>query len=344
MKIFSFFIISLTLFSVASADFTSTNFILENPINIIEGGQSSSASFQYISSTGQLTSGQSTSGSFTQNAGFLYFPDVSVTPPVVPGGGGGGGGSDGGGQSNTGVNFSGRAYPLSKVSILKDGQLALSTIAGPDANFNATIGDLSEGDYTFFVYGEDKNGLRSSPFIFQVFITSGVTTKISGIFITPTIAVDKSEVKRGDNIAIFGQSVPTSEITISVNSHQEFFQKVNSDSGGVYLLNFDTSVLEIEEHNTKSKAAIFGEISSFGKTIGFTVGTQNIPITLAQKCPVKGDLNDDCKVNLIDFSIAAFWYKRPLSQAFISREITKLNGDGKVDLVDFSIMAFYWTG
>lgn len=92
MKIFSALIFSLAIFSVAQADFTSTSFELENPVTVIEGGQSSSSSFQYISSTGQLTSGQGTSSSFIQNVGFLYFPvEVSATPPVVPGGGGGSG-------------------------------------------------------------------------------------------------------------------------------------------------------------------------------------------------------------------------------------------------------------
>jgi hypothetical protein len=49
-------------------------------------------------------------------------------------------------------------------------------------------------------------------------------------------------------------------------------------------------------------------------------------------------------VNLVDFSIAAYWYKRPLSADFKVKEAAKLNGDGKIDLVDFSIMAYYWTG
>ncbi len=62
------------------------------------------------------------------------------------------------------------------------------------------------------------------------------------------------------------------------------------------------------------------------------------------KCPAKADLNNDCKVNLIDFSIAAYWYKRIISAEFVQKESERLNSDGKVDLVDFSIMAFYWTG
>ena len=258
-------------------------------------------------------------------------------------GGGGGGGSSGSGDQNAGVFFSGRAYPLSKVSILKDGQLALSTIAGPDSKFSGTLGSLSSGDYTFSVYGEDSQGRRSSPFTFPIYITSGVTTSISGIFIAPTIAVDKSIVKRGENIVIFGQSSQSSEIVISVNSPQEFFKNTLSDANGVYLQNFDTSVLELGPHSTKSKSMKSNEISPFSNTVSFIVGNKSVLNDVTNKL-IKCDLNDDNRCNLVDFSIAAFWYKKTLSEEFILRERDHLNGDGKVDLVDFSIMAFYWTG
>jgi hypothetical protein len=268
---------------------------------------------------------------------------TSVSSGGGRGGGGGGGGVGGGGYVPpavvTQVTFSGNAYPLSKVSILKDGQLAITTIAGPDAKFNISLSGLSSGNYTFAVFGEDNQGRRSSLFTFPVFITQGATTNVSGIFIAPTIAVDKSEVKRGDNIAIFGQSVPNSEVTISVNSDEEFFNKVNADASGTYLYNFDTSLLEIGQHTTKSKAALNGEITSFSQALGFTVGTKNVAAALPTKCSAKADLDNDCRVNLVDFSILAYWYKRPSPPASVD-----LNGDGKVDLVDFSIMAYYWTG
>jgi hypothetical protein len=61
-----------------------------------------------------------------------------------------------------------------------------------------------------------------------------------------------------------------------------------------------------------------------------------------EKVCKKPDLNCDKKVNLIDFSILAYWYKRPLTKE--AKQKVDLNGDGKVDLVDFSIMAYYWTG
>ncbi|MSR85550.1 hypothetical protein EXS71_03925 [Candidatus Uhrbacteria bacterium] len=67
------------------------------------------------------------------------------------------------------------------------------------------------------------------------------------------------------------------------------------------------------------------------------------PSTSVESPPAKilrGDFNEDARVNLIDFSMAAYWYQRagtPPAQV-------DLNRDGKIDLADFSIIAFYWTG
>ncbi len=263
------------------------------------------------------------------------------TPTPTPGGGGGGGGPLPG--ISTGVNFFGRAYPNSTITLLKDAQVAATTVAGSDAKFQISLNNVSAGNYIFSVYSEDKNGIRSSLLTFPVSVTYGATTNVTGIFIAPTISTDKSEVKKGDSITIFGQSSPTSEITITVNSEQEFFVKTPSDSDGVYLLNFDSSLLELGNHSTKSKAAVQTEISSFGNTATFIVGTKNVLKGAVQKI-MKCDLNEDGRCNLVDFSIAAFWYKKTLSADFAVREKNHLNGDGKIDLIDFSIMAFYWTG
>jgi hypothetical protein len=260
------------------------------------------------------------------------------TPPSPPPGGGGGS------LVETRVNFSGRAYPKSTVTLLKDAQVAATTVAGADSNFRISLSGLSGGNYIFSVYSEDKTGIRSSLLTFPVSVTAGVTTNVSGIFIAPTIATDKSEVKRGENIAIFGQSAPQSEITITINSDEEFFTKTNTDKDGVYLYNFDTTPLVMEQHFTKSKSALNGEISSFSKIVSFVVGTKTVLAEPSGECPRKADLNSDCRVNLVDFSIATYWYKRPISSEFRVLEQDRLSGDGKLDLVDFSIMAYYWTG
>jgi hypothetical protein len=222
--------------------------------------------------------------------------------------------------------------------------VAASTISGSDANFQISLTSISAGNYNFAVYSEDKDTRRSSLLTFPVSVTAGATTNITGIFIAPTIAVDKSEVKRGENIAIFGQSAPQADIIISVNSEEEYFARSISDANGVYLYNFDTSVLEEGSHTAKSKASVANQdISSFGFAANFKVGNKTVPIGKGS-CPQKADLNNDCRVNLVDFSIAAYWYKRALSSSFLDLEKIKLSGDGKLNLVDFSIMAYYWTG
>ena len=247
---------------------------------------------------------------------------------------------------STGANFSGRAYPGSKVFLLKDGQIAATTVAGGDANFRISLTGLSSGDFLFLIYAEDQAGRRSTLFTFPVTLTIGATSEIGGIFIAPTIALDKEEVKKGDNIAILGQSVPNAEVSISVHSNPEMFVKTPSDKYGGYLYNFDSVVLDLGGHLTKSKAAEAGMISQFGKSLAFKVGDKNVlvaapvlaPGTKGGVCGGVGDFNNDCRVNLVDYSILAFWYKKDSPPANID-----LNNDNKINIIDFSILAHYWT-
>ncbi len=279
---------------------------------------------------------------YPADPGCSSLDDTDETDVVTPPGGGGGGGG-GAPAPITQIVFSGRAYPLSRVTTLKDGQIAITTIAGLDANFNVALSNLSAGNYIFSVFSEDSQARRSSSFNFPVIISQGATTTISGIFLSPTIDVDKIEVRRGDNIVVLGQSVPQGEVTIDISSDEEFFVKTKADKNGAYLSYFDTSPLVFGQHLAKSKTSADGLISSYSPAVGFAVGTKSVP-KVPTKCPPKADLNSDCRVNLIDFSIAAYWYKRTLSESFKKIEKEKLNGDGKVTLVDFSIMAYYWTG
>lgn len=329
-------------------DYSSTDFIIRDPIIGVGGGRATSTSFELYSSLGQTAIGESTSTDFILRSGFLYYPG-----PVTSTGGtlfvsqlfpdSTGGSTTAPTGTNT-VIFSGRAYPTSGVTLLKDAQIAAVSVAGPDSNFQITLGGLSAGNYIFGVYGTDNKSQRSVLVTFPITLSSGVTTYVSGIFIAPTISVDKIEVRRGDNIAIFGQTIPRSNVTIAVSSDRDFFNIAQADNIGAYLYNFDTALLEFGHHSAKSKATLKQEISSFSKSVGFTVGTRSVASELKPQCPSRGDLGGDCQVNLVDFSILSYWYKRPLSDSFRQIELTKLNGDGKIDLTDFSIMAFYWTG
>jgi hypothetical protein len=277
----------------------------------------------------------------------LYSNESSVTtpsvppppPPPPPSSGSSGGGSFSPPSTITSVVIEGSAYPLSKVIVLKDGQIAIQTIAGPDALFSTTISNLSGGTYSFSVYAQDDAGRQSTAFTFPVTITPGATTVVSGVFLAPTIDVDKSEVKRGDTLVIFGKAVPNATVNIQVHSSQMISVAATSTSSGAYLYDFDTSVLAFGSHAAKAKAIQGALISNDSAERAFMVGTQDITAESTPACPLKGDLNGDCRVNLIDFSILAYWYLRPNPPAKYD-----LNGDGKINLVDFSIMAYYWTG
>lgn len=336
------------LFSAEAEDYSSPHFIIRAPV-ISEGGSySSSTSFQLQDSLEEVMTGINSGLNFQQLTGFLYWwwPSTVTSVPSTPAasvqvsGGGGGGGIVS--VVTTGANFSGRAYPLNKVTILKDGQIAATTIAGPDSNFSVSLTGLSGGNYNFLVYGEDNQGRHSSFFTFPLLITQGAIVNVGGIFISPTIGVDKQEVRKGDDIAIFGQTAANANLTIQVNSDEPFFAKTKSDKNGVYLYNFDTSVLALGQHLAKAKSSYEEAVSPYGSAAGFRVGTKNVLASAPSVCAVKADLNNDCRINLVDFSILAYWYKRQLTPEI--RNKVDLNKDGKVDIRDFSIMAYYWTG
>lgn len=255
------------------------------------------------------------------------------------GGGGGGGGTPPAPQSGNSVTFSGRAYPLSDVTLLKDAQIVAHTVAGPDSKFSISLSNISSGDYIFSVYGTDLEGRRSSLFTFNIFVSQNAATNVSGIYVAPTIGLDKSQVRQGDNVAIFGQSVPNSRVTIGVHSEGEHFLTTTADEDGVYLYNFDSSQLEMGSHVARSKSSYDDEASPFSSSISFVVGDKNIVRDEGTCGAGVGDLNCDGSVNLVDFSIMAYWYQRSGPPANVD-----LNDDNKVTIVDFSILAYYWTG
>jgi hypothetical protein len=244
----------------------------------------------------------------------------------------------------TSMTFSGWAYPNQLVTLLKDGQIFIQTIAGPDAKFYVNLTGLTPGNYNFSFYSEDTAGRRSTLYTFPVFVSEGASTQVSGIFIAPTIMTDLLQVKRGENLAIFGQTTPNSNLTIIVESENKIVVDTNSDATGVYLINFDSSQLAKGDHIAKSRVMLANEVSSFSSSLVFKVGDINV-VRGSQICSFqRADLNCDAKVNLVDFSIAAYWYQKVISAEFAELERTQLNGDYKIDLTDFSIMAYYWSG
>jgi len=280
------------------------------------------------------------SGDLSCSASCIFNTAQCVSAPHAPPSGGGGGGGGGGYYTPpiSAVVLRGKAYPASVITIIKDGQIAGRTVGRSDGNFEATLSVLGSGSYIFGVHAEDRNRLRSPLFTFLVYIPYGSVINVSDIFIAPTTALDRKEVSQGDSIAVFGQSFPNSEITIAIALREEVVGRLIANSAGDYFYNLNTSPFQIGQYYyVKARAFINNETSPYGASLGFLVGQNNVLVSTELRA--RADLNGDRAVNIIDFSIAAYWYKRPAPPPAFD-----LNSDGKVDLADFSIMAYYWTG
>ena len=270
---------------------------------------------------------------------------LAPAPPPSEGGGGGGTAF----LSYATVIIKGWAHPDSLVTILQDGQVAVTAQANSSANFTASIDNLTPGIWTFSIWAEDTSGRRSITFSFTTSLIGGIITTISNIFLPPTIELDKETVIQGEQIKILGQTVPESEVSIYIHSEDEpIIIKVQSDEAGAYFFDFNTASLELGVHNAKSKAAsLSGLVSDFSNSYAFIVETAGEILDKEPKIPrecVAANLNCDFDqkgkdiVNIVDVSIL-------LSNWGIPRNMkTDLNNDGTVDLIDFSILFFHWTG
>ncbi len=245
------------------------------------------------------------------------------------------------------VVFTGLAYPSNMVTLLKNAVIVAETPASPNGSFNIKLSGITPGTYSFGIRGEDENRLRSVTNYFTLLITKGVTTVVDGIFFPPTISVDKEEVKKGDIQIIFGKTIPGALVTLVTHSDTPITKSFKADTSGNWLYKLDTTPLEYGDHTAKAKSESANDSTSYGDTVGFKVGNINKKKTIGndskQDSCIPGanpsDLNCDNKVNLIDFSILAFWYNKSGFPA-----TADLNHDGKINLIDFSIMAFHWTG
>ena len=328
---------------VSSAEIvTSTNFTVKGSFLKQGSGFATSSSFRLWSAIGEEAIGLSTTTRFNIKAGFLYVPgSISVattteeaqpTPaPVTVVTGGGGGGSYAG---PTQAVLSGRAYPKSAINILLDGLLKKTVKADNLASFSVSF-DINPGLRTFGVYSSDERGRRSLTYTLSFNVNSGTTANVSGIFLSPTIEVDKTEVRRGEPVGILGQTAPESDVTLLISSEDQILETIKAGVDGSYFFNVDSGKLDYGDHAAKSQSSLNNILSQASQVVSFKVGTKTV------KKVLPGDSNKDGRVNITDFNILLFWWNKTTTQAL---DIADIDEDKRVDLKDLSIMLFYWTG
>lgn len=279
-------------------------------------------------------------------SGACHISTANCTAPDqeggVPGGGSGGGNPasgflpGSGDELGTKVVMEGKSYANSDVHILLDGVVIGIVTSDAKADFYFETSEVTAGVASFGFWSEDKDGLKSTLLTLTFRIISGAVTTITGVYIAPTIEVDKKSVIQGENVTIYGQTVPETEVHVHIHSEEKFIEQTHSEDSGSWQLVFDTDPLDEDFHIAKALFQIEadGNIikSGFSKSVSFHVGR----IGGEAACP-DADLNKDSSVNLTDFSILLFYWQTDDACA-------DQNQNGVVDLIDFSIMMFYWTG
>ncbi len=233
------------------------------------------------------------------------------------------------------VLLMGYAFKHGDVLIFKDGQEISRLKGGNDATWRSQIKNLTPGTYNFSVLGIDSLSRRSNLVNFTTRVAEGVQITLSDIFVPPTISLSSTELQTGSELVLSGESVPGATVSISDGSRD--FESTIVGTGGSYQKTITIpGLFGMGTHVIKTKAGLGGGLeSSYGTIMSFNVG--NLAPIEEVGCP-GGDQNCDGGINIADFSIMAYWFKRGNPPAGID-----LNSDNKITIEDFSILAYYWS-
>lgn len=233
------------------------------------------------------------------------------------------------------VSFSGEAYPFAPITILKAGSEVLSLISDARGNFSATLEEKYDSTILYSIYAKDVLGNRSLLLNYPVAVYTGYVTELRNIRFAPTIILDKSEVAYGDYLSISGYSLPNKEIQIFIAGVSKKTFSTISNSAGFYILTVPLMGMTKGSYTVYTKYENDDKIS---KLVNIIIGDNN-KLVSKNTSELPGDCNTDNLINLTDFSVLAFWYKKPNPPICVD-----VNTDKIVDLIDFSILAYYWTG
>ena len=237
----------------------------------------------------------------------------------------------------TSVRFSGEAYPDAIVSVLRNGENATYVKAGKDGLFSVTLEEQYSSTTLYSLFAKDVANNKSLLINYPLVVTAGYLTYLSGIRFPPTISTDKLQVRFGDYLSVGGYAMPGRELQIGIEDQSSGANKIftlTSSDTGLYNITLPLLHFPLGDYIVYTK---YANDTRRSKLVKFIIGDSNIPNANAS-LNIPGDCNADGVIDLVDFSVLAFWYKK-----IHPPHCVDVNHDGIVDLIDFSILAFYWT-
>lgn len=233
------------------------------------------------------------------------------------------------------VEFHGAAAPQAVITIRRGGTIVVTQTAASTADFSISLMDQPAGQQSYLISATDVSGVALAPVTFALNLSVNTNTIITGIFLGPSISIDKTSVKLGQFITVAGSTAPASAVTVAVNSDSPVSYNINADSGGRWSKLVNTQEIGVGTHTASARAVTSGnQVSAASATVSFAVN----PL---EQCDGKktADLNCDNNINLTDFSILLYFWQ----QTNPSNSRADINGDGRTDVIDFSIMLYQWT-
>ncbi|MEK7585896.1 MAG: hypothetical protein AAB477_01520 [Patescibacteria group bacterium] len=258
--------------------------------------------------------------------------NVSVSAVVGSTAIGGGGGDY---SFRTTVSFSGFAYPGAIVHIWRNGLPVTTTIADVGGVFTADLYEQYSTNSIYTLYAIDEESRRSLLLNYPIVVTNGYYTSVSGVRFPPTISTDRVEVKFSDSITISGYALPDKEVEVLIYGQQSETFLGTTESNGTYKFIYSLAGFQRGDYNVRIN---YKNDKRNSKVVKFTISNINIPSTESVN-NIPGDCNADQIINIVDFSVLAFWYGKDNPPRCVDT-----NNDNIINLVDFSILAFYWTG
>ncbi len=239
-------------------------------------------------------------------------------------------------QSST-ISFKGLAYPSSLVIIKQSGELLSAISTTTRAKFSVSE-EVDPGFYTFRVHGLDARGIHGKAVKFITLISDGTATTLSGIFLPPTIVLNKKTISKAKRIKIYGTSSLNKRIIIKVRPGPQTF-RTKTHRRGRWHKYIPGSALALGRHSVKVRARkTNGTRSPCSKKKWFKVTR---PQTLSTcELAAEGDINCDSFVDLLDLSLMQLYWE----QTVAAGNRADINGDGQVNILDFSLLMYYWTG
>ena len=231
--------------------------------------------------------------------------------------------------SSVRVDFVGLGHLGGNVFLLRDGVIAGEVPTEDDGTFGLSLFGVTPGTYVFTLYGVDANNVRSGLLSFTTEIVPSGSVLISDMFLPPTLLLTPD----GSGYIAKGNVFPASSVMIDISYSGQNSNQVTAtaDAGGHFTQRLGLDLVQ-NGSVVAARGAISGLISPFGNSVRITSN-------LFKQGRITGDINGDDRVNIVDFSIALFWYERDNPPRQLD-----VNEDGQVDLADISIMAFFWTG